>query len=481
MSDNDKKIKLQDLMNGESGEITKDSRNTHIKVDIADIAKNKKQTTADKVTSETEVAIDLIDLGISEKMKRFEKLEERVHEVNIEKELDSSDDIINQQNVKKDDEIDIDVKSTNLKMSQFNELLDDEIFIEEDDDLEDVPKSVKENIEEMKETVKNISTISKKVDFSGFKVRSKPMPITKALKFTELHNIKYTADWVLYNTRRPFSISAISGHELVSINPFVSNRNNLNSYRNMYGTIYNHIEDANKPDFESWVKTINYFDRGDLFFGTYRACFGAFNHIPYNCPYCGKMFIKKYVNVDDMVKYENDEVKENVKKIFNKDTTSTGYYESELVQISDDYAFTFKPPSIYDVVFEQSMLAEEFVNEHQALLNAISYIDTVFYIDTVNNELVPIDMGGDENDFQKTIARKIKGHVKIFDRLSSDQHNLIFIEMKKIKDLSSSNIKYVLPKVECENEKCKKEIPEEEKDPLDMLFTRHQLVTFANM
>ena len=46
-------------------------------------------------------------------------------------------------------------------------------------------------------------------------------------------------------------------------------------------------------------------------------------------------------------------------------------------------------------------------------------------------------------------------------------------------DELDKDVTYIIPKVDCP--KCGKENPEQEKDPLDMLFSRHQLVIAANL
>jgi predicted Zn-ribbon and HTH transcriptional regulator len=69
---------------------------------------------------------------------------------------------------------------------------------------------------------------------------------------------------------------------------------------------------------------------------------------------------------------------------------------------------------------------------------------------------------------------------EFLNQLKSDEYSNILTEMNAInKKYNTNDIEYIIPATKCQ--KCGKDIQEEPKNPLDMLFTRHQLVVIANI
>ena len=82
------------------------------------------------------------------------------------------------------------------------------------------------------------------------------------------------------------------------------------------------------------------------------------------------------------------------------------------------------------------------------------------------------------NDFVKTTKRKIATYAKILCSLNSDQYNNF---VSKMNDLMNSNdgISYIQPAAKCTH--CGEDIEEATVEPLDMVFTRHQLGAISNL
>ena len=362
----------------------------------------------------------------------------------------------------------------NLDFDEDEDDFDDD---EEENDEEESRKDEEEQFNKLKQSVKQkIVPVGDKVDLSKFSINKKPVSISKLLSVAG-PKVK-TADWVLFSTKRPITVSEVSGPELEKINPMNSSRNRFNTYKDIYNIIYNHIVDANKPEtLEAWVKTLKFFDTDHIYFALYKACFEGNNSVPYNCPECKEMFIVD-TPIEDMVKYATPEVKEEVRKILEMDSTSTGEYKVDLMQISDNYVAAIKEPSVYEVVFETAALDENFTTKYSNLLGLISYIDDLYYIDRENEQLAPIGYKQYPNNIIKTTKNKIRTYYEVLSTLSSDQYYELSTNIAKIKN-QGDQISYILPKVTCP--KCGHVIPESVESADSLLFTRHQLGAIANI
>ena len=371
-----------------------------------------------------------------------------------------------------------------LSSEEFEKLigLDDNEEDAEDalseDERKEEEEEDKKRIDFMKTEIKSmIKPIKKSIDLSNFQISSKPVSISKILN-NAADTSKKTADWVMYRSGKSFSMTELSGTEIDKFNPNRSGRNNLNLYKERYSILYKHLIDDNKPaTFEAWLKSIAWFDNDDLFFGAYKATFQDTNIVPYECNECKHNFMQN-IPIDKMVKYPNDEVKNNVQKILNKDTTGDTSYKAKLTQVSDNLAFAIKTPSVYSVVMETAVLDNDFVERYAELLNTISYIDNIFYIDEANQTINPIYYKPDPKDFAQTTKRKIVTYAKMLGQLSSDQMQTISSEIMKIEGTDDTTITYVQPEVICP--KCGAKIAEVAVDPINLLFIRHQLVRFSN-
>lgn len=359
----------------------------------------------------------------------------------------------------------------------------EELFDEEESETTEVETTDSEKIlEDLKTEVKQkITPIRNKIDLASFTIAKKAQSAQKVMRLA-VHTNRNVADWVMPTAERPISVTGLSGPEILKLNPENSGRNRLNTFRDMYRVIYDHLYDANKPEFETWLKQVRFTDLQHIYFALYMATFGGSNYVSYSCPNskCNKVFIKD-IEFKDMVKYADDATKQKVQAILKLDSTtpSNDTYPVDLVQISDSYVFGLRAPSVWNVIMETASLSDKFLEKHGDLIDVVAYIDSVYYIDAENQTLVPIDTKPDPNDQAKTSARRIKVFYDIIQQLSSEEYFNLGAAIKNY-DKPGEQVTYMIPACTCPD--CATEIPANENiSPDAMLFTRHQLAAIGNM
>lgn len=359
----------------------------------------------------------------------------------------------------------------------------DDLFDEEENEATEVETTDSEKIlEDLKTEVKQkITPIRNKIDLASFTIAKKAQSAQKVMRLAVQTN-RSVADWVMFTAERPISVTGLSGPEILKLNPENSGRNRLNTFRDMYRVIYDHLYDANKPEFETWLKQVRFTDLQHIYFALYMATFGGSNFVSYSCPNnkCNKVFIKD-IEFKDMVKYADDAAKQKVQAILKLDSTtpSNDTYPVDLVQISDSYVFGLRAPSVWNVIMETASLSDKFLEKHGDLIDVVAYIDSVYYIDAENQTLVPIDTKPDPNDQAKTSARRIKVFYDIIQQLSSEEYFNLGAAIKNY-DKPGEQVTYMIPACTCPD--CATEIPANENiSPDAMLFTRHQLAAIGNM
>lgn len=367
-----------------------------------------------------------------------------------------------------------------LKNNDIEQSFSDDEEVSDDEEEKDPDSEANAMLEELKKAAKEkIAPVKKTLDLSKFTISKKSINASKVMKKTAEIN-QHVADWALLNANRPISATGLSGSEILKLNPENSNRNRLNTFRDMYRVIYEHIYDANKPEFETWLKQTRYVDLQHIYFALYMATFGGSNFVNYTCPECEKVFIKD-IKFEDMVVYSDDATRKRVADILKMDTTSTNAdeYTVDIVQISDTYAFGLRTPSIWNVIIETASLSDNFIEKHADLIDIVSYIDSIYYIDPDSAELVPIDTKPARNDQAKTSARRIKIFYDIISTLTSEEYYKLRSCITSY-DEDAEKLSYQIPACTCP--KCAKEIPANTNvTPDAMLFTHHQLVAIANM
>ena len=361
-------------------------------------------------------------------------------------------------------------------------LLDDE---EDDDDEEDKKRVTEEIKEKIRVEIKeNFNPVSNKIDLGKFKIAKKPVNASKVIAHIQQASIE-AADGVLYAANRPVRMSALSAMEIESLDKGNIKRGNYNQFMlTKLHLIYDHLIDTNKPHtFETWMKSVTNDVVDDYFFTLYKATFGKSNIVTYSCQddECHNIFMKSR-DIDDMIKFKNNEVKTKYLDILHSGNinTETTEYETKPYQANNEYVFSLRKPSLYATYIEPSLINEEFINKYEDLLLLISYIDDIYVIDSANEQLIKIDTKADPRRPDVTVKRKIKTYATIIKSLTSDQLQSLSIATDELDDAETDdsgnlvrNITYIYPEDTCE--KCGKTIPEAEESPENMLFTRHQL------
>ena len=355
-----------------------------------------------------------------------------------------------------------------------------EISKEEDEKAK--TEEIKENIRH--EVNKNFAPIANKLNLSNFTISKKPINAAKVINDIKTKAIE-CADGVLYNQKRAIRMSAWKPMEIQSVDPQRLRNGNYNKYiENKLKLIYDHIIDANKPkSFEAWAMSTPNTVIDDYMFTSYKATFGLSNIITFSCEdnKCNNVFMES-VPIHSMIKFENDEVKEEYMKILhegNTDSTNTNY-EVSLYQASDDYVFALKVPSLYNTYIEPTLVSQDFNAKYEDRLLLLSYIDSIYKIDYATKQLIPIDTKPVATDKSLTYKRRIKTFDTILKSLTSDQLMALSVETDKydggkLDDDGNliRSVTYVYPERRCP--KCGKKIDEQEINPDNMLFTRHQL------
>ena len=366
----------------------------------------------------------------------------------------------------------------------------EEEIIDEDDEEAKAKKEQEEEDarakaarEKLKPLIKAvIKPVTSGIDISKFTIKSKPIAYSRVLATKGKKAQPHVSDWVLPNTGKSISMREFSGSEIAQLNPNNSSQNAINTQARIYSLIYSHIEDANKPKtLEEWLKSICFYDIKHLYFAVYKASFENANYFPYMCDKkeCNEPDLVK-LDIMDMVKFGKD-AKERFDKIFAKDTTSSTYIEEKLILVSDDYAISVRMPTLYNVVFEGTIINsnQAFKNKYEDAIANLSFIGDIYKVDVEAQELIPIDVKADPNDLRKTVQNKIKIYFKILNSLNSDQYAIFTEAINELDQTGEVDISYCIPKHTCPNCGTLAEetpIP----DPLSLVFMRHQLTLVAN-
>ena len=383
-------------------------------------------------------------------------------------------------------------------------LLDDEdMIVEKADKAKEVSEAEeKEKRNELRNAIRtsvkeNFKPIENKLNLAEFEIQKKPISASKVLNHIKETPVRTATTPLFSTTKKVVEVSEFTATEIQKLNPSLINQNNFYTVlRDRYQLLYNHIVDPNKPaTFEAWLKTVPEDAIDDYFFAAYKATFGAANILTYECPKeeCGNVFLKE-VPVMSMIKYKNEAIKSEYLDLLHNGelNVSKDTYTAGLFQASDEYVFALKTPTLYERVFEPTLLDSKILETYGDLITLITYIDGIYVIDEANKKLIPVDMQPIHTDPRKTVRRRIKTCASIIRTLTSDQLQTLTVETDKYDKPDSKRninddddedtapeIQYIYP--ECECPKCKSKIVEAVANPVDMLFTRHQLGVYQRI
>lgn len=381
---------------------------------------------------------------------------------------------------KKDEE-----EPTEIKIDDFDDLLhelEDDDYVSTDSDDDDFENEEEEDADEVRKRM--VDAVDKEIraklfvnkfDPTKLKISKKPTSISFALNYNT--TTKSTADFPLYYTQHCSKFKECTGTELQTLQTKIDAGNEMTSVIEAVKFNYDHIIDPNKPaTFEAWAKMVRTEDVESMYFGVYKATYYSSNLMPVTCTHCNTSNLVK-VPVNDMVKPANDDVKAEMDKLFQQDTTFP-YPEvkSELIQVSDRLFAAIKPPSIYDAFVQFSSISPENQRKFQLILNLISCIDTFYFLNN-EGELSPIEIRTDPTNIKKTVTRKVKDYGSLIKTLTADQYATFITKINSL--MQDPKISFIIPEVECP--KCHKKIPSQPIDSmLRILFTRAQLAQIKN-
>ena len=346
-----------------------------------------------------------------------------------------------------------------------------------DDDDEDSLDTVTEESEN-KERIAHVRSIVKeayeenidKIDVKKFTIAKKPVSVSNALASASTKTM--VADWVLHSSGTCISVSQLSGPEIEALDVSGSNAGMYNAYLQMFKVLYKHVENPNKGSLEQWLRTISFYDMQDLYFAFYRACFGKDNHILYSCDKCKETYMRQKP-IEEMVVFKNDEVKAKCKAIIDKGIAGNEpEYNVDLVQITNDYVVGIRVPSMYDATLGPALLPDEWRQKHSDLIGTCTFIDAIYRINRSNSTLEVISTNPVANDDVKSMKNRLKAYNKILSTFSSREYAKLKGVISNL-GMNIDDIEYQIPGDICK--KCGAEIPKQPMDPLQMLFTYHQL------
>jgi hypothetical protein len=439
---------------------------------------------ADSISRRRQLVTEKID-ALKEQIVE-EDIEEEILENEDEEDLDLNDEDNKPQVYTHDDVIYGDGKETkpvkNIKdmelPSQSELLIDDEDIEDLEDDTINTEDQEKEFNDLKNSITQKLKSVEENMDLTGFTVSKESISINSVLNDDE--GDQYIVDWPLMSSGKLVSMRSYSGTEIESMNSDNS-RNRIDSLKTTYKQIYDHIANSDKPEnFELWLKSTSFLDISHYNMAAYKASFNGANYVPFACTNnkCNHVFLSDDIKMESMIKFKDAAAKEKFNKIMNTGSFGNSkLYETRIIPISNKYAIGFREPSIYNVLFENAVLDQKFVDKYRKVLSMMVYIDCIYKINYVTKKYDPISLKGYPDNIAKTIKEKVSKYTKIINKLPSDNYQRILAIIQTINELGDE-ITYQLPEVTCP--KCSQVIAAEEREASRLLFSRHQLALIAN-
>ena len=357
---------------------------------------------------------------------------------------------------------------------------EDEDILDDDDSTTGIDSNIvdvqevdeDENMKQFQaEISKKISPVRKKLNLSGFKVISTPIAISSE----SLQAATRTAvDWCLPNSNMHISMREFTGKEMEQINEYQST-NDFQRLKNRYKLIYDHITSSKPDDLEKWLKTVSFQDSDHLYFTAYAAGFAGSYFVPYDCDKCRNTFLSDNFPLESLYKYRDDAAREKCEKLrHSQDGINPSLKVTEAIQFTDDFAISFREPSLWNAAFENSILDRKFTDKYATILGICMYIDNIWKIG--DGSIQPIGYKIDNNNMAKTVKARVITYSKVLSTFTSDQYNYILACMNAIND-TTNEITYIRPEVTCPH--CGTVIPSRETSAEELLFTRSRLAALS--
>ena len=335
------------------------------------------------------------------------------------------------------------------------------------------------------EILKKIINTGKKLDTSQFVISKKIIPIKDALK-NRVTEITRTAKWPMMYAERPFIASALKGPEIALLFDYddSGSESSIGITQQQLKIMYEHDANEYKPTtIENWAKTIPFLDIESIFAALYLASMKGSNYLPMTCreQKCQHQFLTDNIDIDKIVKFNNDDIKNKFNEIMNTTITAdnTAKYDSVVNVINDDFAIGLKIPSIFTMVYELNSVDRPFLEKYNTIISIIQYIDYIYKInhDTMNFE--PIGWKAYVGNYGKTFKSKIATYAKILKDFDSKEFSVLIalINSMLTKATETRMVEYEIPAGKCI--KCGAEIPAMPLAPRQLLFMQQRLVELA--
>ena len=438
--------------------------------DDEDTKENEEKTAEELEIEELEKEYENTDDSLKEMDSIFNNTEETVSEVpvNVKEEVVT------------DDSDNIEIEREIVTNTGTEEIVTDEDELAEDTSSDDNDDSnLEEDSDRYLQIIKNeiskrIKPVSKKMDISNFTIISKPIMSNNIIESKEVP----VAKWALPTTGTTFKVKEILGSNIEKIRTAISGGH----MDIVLQIIYDNIISPKPESMMLWAKSIAYDDFDHLFMGIYIAAFTDSNYISMTCPNPNckdKVFVTDNIPMEQMVKFKDAEAEKKFKALLNSNAVNPkGLITSEIIPISNRFAFGFKIPSLYDIYIEDRLIDDTFRAKYENASAIVPYIDKIYYIDTENNQLIPVGFTEYVNNQTKTVKSKIIRYDKVLSTLGVDEINVIKAYMVKIVEESQS-ISYQVPEATCPH--CGHKIAAQPISGSQLVFTRNQLTLLLNI
>lgn len=363
------------------------------------------------------------------------------------------------------------VKNVNFTGDTISYPDDDEDIFADDPEIRESENSelAEEDLNEMKKVFNSIPKVNNVVDLKSYKISSKPINPGNVKAAIDRVAVP-TAKWVHPNAKTPYVMSALKGTELDTLASAAKpGQTAVSRNIEIIKLFYNHIVSDKPASWEAWAKTIYASDFSHLYFGAYVATFSSANVVPFQCK--NKHDFMKPVDIMDMIKFKDDKVKEAFFAAMDKECKGQTI-DSELIQVSDNFAVAIRKPTVYNTMVEQYYLPENIRTKLEDILIIFNHIENIYYIDRENNDLRPVETNPDGADITKTIKNRFKIYYDILKSLTPDQLNSLLPIIKKVHE-NEDEVTYQYPETTCD--KCGTKIEASALEASDILFIRHRL------
>lgn len=305
-----------------------------------------------------------------------------------------------------------------------------------------------------------------------------PISASSVLSSLTSGEAEAATDWALCESKMPITLKKFTGIDLKNMADAASGRrSDTNALYERLRIIYDHDMNPNKPDtLEGWAKGISAMDINDLYFAVYDATFHNANHIPCVCDdeKCGHTFISEHIPTIDMVKFPDEEFKQEFLALRGSTPNKRYTPKVKLIPINDSIAVGIKGADLYDIGFIIRLVGVDFYRKYSTTIEIFPNIEDFYHIDLEKKTKQRISTAP-RNSTKGDTVKEIKNRIIIFNRiiskLSSDEYNLLVGYTAQASMTETKRVSYEIPEIKCT--KCGKPIAAR---PLEGQYTVENLL-----